>query len=599
MLDALWAGITVKRSLESARDNLALGADALSAGRVEEARVRFTLASQAATDADRALGHPTARVARILPFLGDDAEAIGLFGRSADSSAEAGLALADAADAVGWTGSGATLFGSRGQINIEGVGRAAPLLEEAARAFGSAEETLSEIRSEGLLGPLRAATDAAKSQVAGVSSVAERAALAARLLPTALGGDGPRTYLVVVMSLADPRGSGGYPGAVGILRAVNGRLDLASLEPTSRIPQVSPITSQAKPQARYIRWGALTHFIATTYSPNFPDTAALISQMWRVAGGQRVDGVIGVDSRWMALLLGALGPVAVPGEEQPVTIDTASDLIDRQTLLTMSKAESDRRQIRIGVALFDAVLGGTQADPRLLADAFSQASAQRHMQVWMARPEEQAEMVALGASGEFVLGRNPIAVAWDGASATRTGYFASKRIDYRAQVAPDGSADVTMDVTLTNLAPTEPPSLLLGDGSREPIGSYSANASIYLPADATDITSQALNGSGFSNLLEEEFGRPVALQLLALPSGGSMTVRVTYRTPAPPDPAQGFRVDITPLPALNPDVVNVTLSCSSGLPAATTTDDATASGSTVTWAGQPVTARSVAISCTA
>ena len=54
--------------------------------------------------------------------------------------------------------------------------------------------------------------------------------------------------------------------------------------------------SQAKDQRRYVRFGALQYFIATSYSPDFPRTARLLISMWEENGGAHLDGVIGVET---------------------------------------------------------------------------------------------------------------------------------------------------------------------------------------------------------------------------------------------------------------------------------------------------------------
>ena len=48
----------------------------------------------------------------------------------------------------------------------------------------------------------------------------------------------------------------------------------------------------------------------------------------------------------------------------------------------------------------------------------------------LARDQEQGALEGLGAAGQFTLGDNPLAVAWDGAVSSRAGYFARKEVSY-------------------------------------------------------------------------------------------------------------------------------------------------------------------------
>lgn len=65
-------------------------------------------------------------------------------------------------------------------------------------------------------------------------------------------------------------------------------------------------------------------------SPDLRSVGQVIAELYPRAGGRPVDGVIAVDPDGMAALLTFTGPVAVPGIDQTLTPDNASDFLLRQ-----------------------------------------------------------------------------------------------------------------------------------------------------------------------------------------------------------------------------------------------------------------------------
>ena len=144
---------------------------------------------------------------------------------------------------------------------------------------------------DGLTSPVASAVDQALTQVSERASTATKAATTAELLPGFLGADGPRSYLIVMQNLSDPRGAGGYPGTYGLIHADGHRIRLEELQPTSTIPRVPPVPAPPDIVRLYGDFGATTDFIATTYSPDFPSDARLMLNIWEAAGRPPVDGV--------------------------------------------------------------------------------------------------------------------------------------------------------------------------------------------------------------------------------------------------------------------------------------------------------------------
>ncbi|MEX0753616.1 MAG: DUF4012 domain-containing protein [Actinomycetota bacterium] len=532
-LDASYSGFTLYRELEAARNALETGAARLQSGDVAGAQASFASAQTAARRAVGATDHPVPRVAGVLPFIDDDLDAIRSLGRAADLSAQAGESLAVAAEEIGWNGRTLPWFEQGGSYDLEVIRTAEPTLGRAAAALGEADRIVSPLSTQGLFSPVRNALETAQTTVGDRARLAQRAHLLTQLLPPFLGDEEERTYAIVMMNLSDPRGSGGYPGSYGLLHVDRGEIQLQELAPTSSLGTVPPVDAPEDVRARYGRFGALTDFISTTYSPDWPTSARLWMQMWTESGRPPLDGVIGADSVWLQHLLETIGPVATPAWPTDITATNVNRILNADTFRTTSQKESDAWQTGIGTALWQALLERPIA-PVEFGGALGAATAERHLQIYVEDPEEERWLYELGASGTVTLppegGPIPIMVTWEGQVASRTGYWAETAIDVTTESTDAGTTRVTITTTLENTAPTSAPeSILYGfEGDGYPLGAYSAAVNVYLPIGAVNITT---DGGALIGDIGEEFGHPVATNVLYAPAGKQDTARVSYEVP--------------------------------------------------------------------
>jgi hypothetical protein len=463
----------------------------------------------------------------------------------------------EAAGAVGWDGEQVPGIRPGGVVDLALLERAQPGLTAAAQRFEQASAVLDTVPSEGLHPRIADALQQARGALREQAQVVIAGAELTRLLPSFLGAEAPRRYFLAIQNLSAPRGSGGFLGHYGILEAEEGRIHLGGLAPVQTLGRVPAVSASPDVESRYARLGGVTHFIAANYSPDFPTSAQVLLDMWERKTGERLDGVIAVDSVWMSYVLEAIGPVQTPAWPEPLTAENINRIVNRDTFL-LPQPLSNQAQSAIGAALWQSIL--TEPPPtRGFGAAMARSLRERHLQIYVPNPEEQDALRRLGAGGELRLGRFPLLVVWQDAVNNRAGYFAEKRVTHRITLEADGSAEVLTEVTLENTAPDHPPSILLGDGKTgDPVGYFAAFVNVYLPDGATDVEAETTGGPTLG-LVEEEFGHGVVTELLGAPSGGTATLRVTYRVPeaATGEGEKGLFLQVIPQPALRPDLVTV------------------------------------------
>src|SRR5919106_901552 len=517
LVDGAWAATSAVRGLSDVRYQLPLGVDDLMAGRLGEAEARFALARRHADGAAGITRHPAAALADVLPLIGDDIDAIQTMGRGVARVADSASMLVDAAEAAGWDGSSLPGSDEPGTVPLEPIRAATPHLGRSATVMGEARAILARIDESTLFGPVANAATTVRVEVTRRAGALRAAAGVAELLPGFLGADEPRRYFVALQNLSAPRGTGGFLGLYGILEADDGRISLETFEHVAELGTVPAIRAPGDVEARYARFGGTTHLIAANYSPDFPTSAGVILDMWEAGGRDRLDGVMAMDPVWMAHVLEAVGPVETPAWPEPLTSANLSNVLHRRTF-TLPQPDSDRAQEAIGAALFEALLE-RPLPARGLGAALARGAREGHLRVYSAREEEQARFEDLGVAGRVVLPDNPLFVVWQDAVNSRAGYFARKETEARVTLDPDGSAQVETEVTLLNEAPDGPPSILLGQGTTgDPVGYFAAFVNVYLPAGAT-VTESAVEPGIPLGIVEQEFGHPVAMELVGAPPG--------------------------------------------------------------------------------
>ena len=558
VVDGAWLGTHLRQDLESARDDIQAGADAMVGGRVNPAASHFEEARAAADRAEALSAHPAGFVAGALPWIGDDVHAVDDLAQAASLTAEAGQTLTGAAMRVGWNGSGVPGVTTSSGISSDVLSRIAPEIRTAHSQLAEAQAVLHEFTTEGLFTPVQDAVLAARSELAGRTELLGSAADVADLVPDVLAEG--RRYLLIIQNPGEVRGTGGFMGFFGMLQSRGGELALTELFATSGTPQVEPVNAPADFERRYARFESLIDIRQANFSPDLPTTAGVVTQMASDLGWGRFDGIFLVDTIWMQYALEATGPITVPGWSGEIAADNVVDVLGTQ-LPALPSERSDAIQASIGQAVW-AAIQGDGVSPSGFATALSRSVNERHMQLWFADPAEQALAGSLGASGRQELGKNPISVVWQGLAASKVAIFTERTTDVDVTLDPEGTATVTTTLHVSNDAPNAPPSDLLGTGEDFPVGTFAGYASVYLPqqieGDPTfEASAPTVTG------VEREFGHPVAIGFLRVPPGGEMTWSVTYTVPdavtTEGSDTIEYRLDFLPQPTFTPGPLNVSI----------------------------------------
>ena len=212
------------RGVSSARSALTEGAVAVVTGDPEAAVPRFEHAAEAADSALAAFEHPSIGLARRLPWVGDNLGAVEAVALASRRSADAGLAMVEAARILGWHdlrhpgGRGDRRRGPRDDPR-----RPRPALDEVATELGAARSPSSRPPTpDASLGPVADGYEDAVETLQRRAKIALDTRDLVELLPRFLGTGAERRYLLAIQTLGRPQGTGGEVDLIGVLSARDG-----------------------------------------------------------------------------------------------------------------------------------------------------------------------------------------------------------------------------------------------------------------------------------------------------------------------------------------------------------------------------------------
>jgi hypothetical protein len=383
--------------------------------------------------------------------------------------------------------------------------------------------------------------------MAPVQEALEGLEVIAPVLPDALGANGVRRYLVAIGNQAEMRAAGGAPLTLVLVEFNDGRISIPIKGPTSTqlFPPVNaPVTWWGPAANPFFAGNPRTDpFVVTNTHPNLLFSAREMAGAWAGGGYPVVDGIITLDLTAIAAVLEATGPV-----ESPVygTVDGArlGEILLIDAYQTFGQEGADERQEanqELLNDLLDRLLSGD--DLVTAARAIASTAPGRHVQLWMRSPELEELALRSGAAGVV---DDPEIGDWSAlytqnGNQSKVDVFQQRNVLVTAQLAEDGSARVTQQMTVTNATPPERP-----EGPPERIGyetSWLKAAYImYVPDSAVNY--QASYPSGFTvrpfrnhpqlgkGWAEDGFGHRLIRIVGWTPPGGQNSVSVSYDLPA-------------------------------------------------------------------
>ena len=484
-----------------------------------------------------------------LPWVGDDVDAVRTVSATGDELSHGTLK-----ELVPLAGPRLLqrLVPRDGRVDTGAVARLAPPLRRASSALERADDRLSSVDPGGLSGFVTPSFDGVAASVRELRQVIDAADRAVRVLPTLLGQDRPRDFLLMFDNNAEIRATGGLPGAYAIVHTERGRISLARQGAGAAIPEFArPVLPQSTAESTLYGTQPAVFFVDTNVVPDFGRTADLARAMWRRQTGQRLDGVMSLDTVSLSYLLDATGPVRAPGGVTLTRQNALRELLSQVYVRLVDPADQDAFFQGVAKRVFDAVNTGG-GSPAKLVSALAQASSEGRVYVHSFDRAEQKALSGSAVAGETRTVRPDepeVHVTLNDATGSKMSYYLRSRAAMTSGACDSsGRQELSGHLDLTYTADSPPvaqlPAYVTGTGQYgTPKGEQLVLVHVYGPARG-EITQLRVAGEPVDPDVVSLDGRPVTVATAQLRRG--QTVRVSWRILTAAGQRERARLWLTP-----------------------------------------------------
>lgn len=543
-----WQAWQVNKDLTEAVDRADAVKAAVQAG--DQPRlVKEIKALQAASGAaaDRTSGVTWSALSK-LPMVGDDAEGVKVTAQVLDDLAADGVApLAEVSDRLD------DLLPRDGAVDVEVVQALQDPIARAQRAFAAADAALGGQDPSKFVGRLRTRFIDFADQVATADRAMTSARTTAEILPTMLGADGPRNYLVVFQGNSEIRGLGGLAGAVSLLHADDGRLELTrQVTGGSLRPVDGPLIPETEAEKALYEGRLSNYFANATLTPDVPRAAEFMRADWdAIYPNDPVDGVILLDTVALSYVVDRIGPLTVDGREL-----TGANLVEELNHTTYLRFIDPMKQDAffsdVASAAFAKFIGGAD-DGVGLIQALSRSVDERRVYLHSFDDEIQQKIADTAIAGEFVTdpaAKSPqIQVTLNDGTGAKMSYFLRYDAEVDATYCTGGVQGYSAKLRLQSVAPNdaaELPDYITGAGihGTDP-GTQVVTVRIFGPVSGS-IDGFQLNGEPMDLIEVDQDGRPVGMTYIQLEPGNTDDLAWTMKS----GPGQTSAADFSVTPTI-------------------------------------------------
>lgn len=546
-----WLGVRAldaKSSLEQARVSASQAKDALLEGNTVDASARAAEAKAHAEAARDATHSVPWNIAAAIPWLGspfDSGQQMTdvVFGLTSD-------VLAPASE-VGVAISPERLF-QDGHLDVALLRQEEPSLSKISEEANRLDADAQAIADPKFVSMLRDARTELQDQTADLAKILSNTAIAAKLAPSLMGGDGPRSYFMGFQTNAEARGTGGLLGGFGILHFNDGKPTVDTLAPNTELDKpFTPLDLGPEYGDQYGFANTTIDYRNSNLSPHFPYAAQIWKSMWLQQTGMNVDGVIAIDPVALSYVLGAVGPVKMPDGEV-ITRDNVVELTESTAYIRYPTDQPARKKYLQDIAREVVTkITGPVPSPRDLLDALGKAVSERRIAVWSTSSDDQKLLEATPLGHIVPDDPAPYAqVIVNNLGGNKLDYYLERGIEYVADGCTGPTRNSTVTVKLSSTVPGGLPEFVAGSGGvtekapvNFPMGTMVTSVRLVATKGAT-LTSALSNGQRLPVFRGTERGHPTFEIQVAIPAGKSGELTFHLSEPTAPGAA---RTPVQPL----------------------------------------------------
>lgn len=265
-------------------------------------------------------------VAAKMPFVGSDIATVQGMTEVVDNLAQQTLpSLTTAVQQL----AGANLSGAEGQLNLQPIADAQGNFDKLNQQVQQQNKQYNSL-AEPKIGMVKKSYQQGKDQLDNIADLVGQVSNATHMLPSFLGQNGARTYLLAAQTTSETRSGGGLVGSLGTMTADNGKIAVGDFRPNGEF--VNGNNGTAEEHAVFNRPLGFSFDVRDTFAvPDVSRNAEMLNASWqRSQYACNIDGLISVDpvfiQKWWRSTDQSPCPTALclPARTPPNTCSTPS-----------------------------------------------------------------------------------------------------------------------------------------------------------------------------------------------------------------------------------------------------------------------------------
>ncbi|MDO7881030.1 DUF4012 domain-containing protein [Antiquaquibacter soli] len=482
-------GLIAKSELESALPLVSDLKDDLKAVDLSSAQGTVAVVASRTANAKALTSDPIWRAMEIIPGAGPNLAGFRELADVTDDIAQGVMVpvagLADTLDP-------AALKPVDGRIDVGLFTAAAPVVSGARASLETAYEDIQAIDTSGAIGQIQDAHRQLEGMLGPMLPLVEQADEIVGMLPTMLGADGPRSYLVVFQNNSESRSLGGHAGSWVQVNVDDGAIELARQATVSELKTGGvPVIHLSADQLAL--WpGAGSDPSNVTMVPNLGLSAQTASAFWATKFSTQPSAVFFIDPVALGYVLAAIGPVELPTGDVINSENAATFLLNGVYLKYPDPAQQDAVFGAISKSVFGAMLGGS-FDPKKLVDAALAGGKEHRVLAWFFSDEEREALRSLPFSLEEPVNddeRTTFGLYINDNLGSKMTYYVDGKVALGQAQCAAGGVEYRVLMELSNIVtPAEGP-LLPTYVANQAQGSLRVLVTLYAPLGSTYVRSE-------------------------------------------------------------------------------------------------------------
>ncbi len=336
--------------------------------------------------------------------------------------------------------------------------------------------------------------------------------------PQLLGDAGKKTYLVLLQNNMELRPTGGFIGSYALVSLEKSKItSLGVYDVYSADGQLKGHVEPPAPIRKYLEqpnW-----FLRdSNWDPDFTVSAQKAAWFLEKEVGVKVDGVIGVDTSLIGLLIEALGNIYLPDYQETITRDNLAERANfwaHKDFFPGSKNKADFIA-SLSRVIFDKIQNDQNISWVKLLKSFSQGLEEKHLLLFSLDPSIQSLLTLSREKEEGLIDDFMMAVDAN-LGVNKVNYFVKRSIKYAVNIDENGEIATRVKIIYTNESPNE---------------NYKNYLRIFTPPDA-NFTQVEVDNQLASEVDWEVGGKKNSLGLLmVVPPKMQKTATATYQASA-------------------------------------------------------------------